>query len=134
MLTCLILGDSIAVGTSMYKPHCEVHAKVGINSSAWNKRWLTSSISADEIIISLGSNDWSASVTKHELTLLRSHIAPGKRVIWYIPAIKPNIRSVVESVALANGDGLIDLLSIPRGPDGIHPTGTGYRMLSKMTS
>jgi lysophospholipase L1-like esterase len=133
LLSCLVLGDSIAVGTQIYKPYCEVHAKVGINSYDWNRHWLTQDISADKVIISLGSNDWSANVTRRELEKLRSHIT-AKKVIWLIPAIKPVIRSVVESIALANGDGMIDLLSIPRGSDGIHPTATGYREIGRLTN
>jgi len=133
MLECLVLGDSIGVGIGMYKHHCEVHAKVSINSVNWNRRWLTQQISANKVIISLGSNDWSGPVTRHELELLRSHVTAGSRVTWIVPAIKPAIRAVVESIARANGDGMIDLLSIPRGPDGVHPTGAGYNMIAKLT-
>ena len=131
MLECLILGDSIAVGTGWAKPHCEVHAKVGINSSNWNRTWLTN-LSANKVIISLGANDWSPITTSHELTRLREHIT-AKRVIWLIPPNNPSIRNVVMSIAKANGDGTIDLLSIPRGPDHIHPTGAGYHMIANMT-
>ena len=132
MIECLILGDSIGVGIGMYKHGCEVHAKVGINSTAWNHRWLVNHISSDLVIISLGSNDWSATVTGHELELLRRHIT-ARRVIWIIPAIKPAIRSAVESIAHTNGDGTIDLLSVPRGPDHVHPTGTGYAWIANHT-
>lgn len=133
MVGCIIDGDSIAVGIGMYKHNCEVHAQVSINSSAWNRKYLVQHISSDLVIISLGSNDWSATVTGHELELLRSHIT-ARRVIWIIPAIKPTIRSVVESIAHTNGDGTIDLLSVPRGPDHVHPTGSGYDWIAKHTN
>ena len=130
MSDCAILGDSIAVGISMYMHHCTVEARVGINSIAWNRSFLVQNISADHVIISLGSNDWSPTLTRRALFVMRSHITAG-RVTWIIPAIKPDIRDVIERIALHNGDGMIDLLPLPRGPDHVHPTGTGYAMIAK---
>jgi len=132
MLECLVLGDSIAVGTSWYKPHCEVHAKVGINSRDWNRRWLTHTMSANKVIISLGSNDWNPNITREEIEKLRGSIK-ANRVIWLIPAIKPTIRQVVKDVAAKHGDGMIDLVNIPRGPDHVHPTRVGYHMIANRT-
>ena len=130
MVHCIVDGDSIGVGIGMYKHNCEVHAVTGINSLAWNRRFLVQNISADQVIISLGSNDWDAIITRRELVRLRYHITAGK-VTWIIPAIKPAIRAVVESIAHINGDGMIDLLSVPLSPDHVHPTGTGYAMIAK---
>ena len=134
MLSCLVLGDSIAVGTAMYKPHCELHAKVGINSLAWTQHYLTNDLGANKVIISLGSNDWNSGVTKHALETLRSNITSESKVIWLIPAIKPAIRTIVENIAHAHGDGMIDLLLVPRCSDHIHPTDAGYKLISHMTS
>ena len=38
MLECLIVGDSIAVGTAMARPECVSLSKGGINSSQWNRQ------------------------------------------------------------------------------------------------
>ena len=38
MIDCLIVGDSIAVGTHQFKPECVAYAKGGINSWQWNKQ------------------------------------------------------------------------------------------------
>ena len=129
-MTCLIVGDSIAMGIGMYDQHCATKAQTGISSIAWNHHWLVQNIDSDHVIISLGSNDWSASVTGHELNYLRDHITAA-RITWIIPAIKPAIRTVVETIANAHGDGKIDLLGIPLSPDHVHPTGAGYAMIVK---
>jgi hypothetical protein len=59
MLDCLIVGDSIAVGTAMARPECVAYAKGGWNSWQWNKDYLAkaSAQPARTIIISLGAND-----------------------------------------------------------------------------
>jgi len=129
MVSCEIIGDSIAAGIAMYKHNCEVHAQVGINSATWNRRWLVNNIAADHVIISLGSNDWDTTETRRALFVLRSHITAA-RVTWLIPAIKPDIRDVIERIALHNGDGMIDLIAFPRGTDHVHPTGAGYALIA----
>ena len=53
MLECLIVGDSIAVGTKMYMPQCELQGKGGINTWQFNKMY-PGSFYADTVIISLG--------------------------------------------------------------------------------
>ena len=40
MLDCLILGDSIAVGTHQFMPECRAYATGGLNSHQWNHRYL----------------------------------------------------------------------------------------------
>ena len=42
MLDCLILGDSIAVGTHQFKQECVAYAKGGINSQQYNKQYVNS--------------------------------------------------------------------------------------------
>ena len=37
MLECLIIGDSIAVGTAMARKECVSYARGGWNSWQWNK-------------------------------------------------------------------------------------------------
>jgi hypothetical protein len=39
MIDCLIVGDSIAVGTKMFMPQCELQGKGGINTWQFNTRF-----------------------------------------------------------------------------------------------
>ena len=57
MIDCLIVGDSIAVGTHQFKPDCVAYAKGGINSWQWNRKFGDKQLGANTVIISLGSND-----------------------------------------------------------------------------
>ncbi len=39
MIECLILGDSIAVGTAQARPECVSYATSGINTTQFNKKY-----------------------------------------------------------------------------------------------
>jgi hypothetical protein len=99
MLDCLIVGDSIAVGTHQFRPECAAYARGGWNSWQWNKDYLSSDLSAKTVIISLGSNDHKGVRTKAELQRLREKVGTGVRVFWILPAIKPEIQDIVRSIA-----------------------------------
>jgi len=126
MLECLILGDSIAVGTHMMKPECAMVAKGGINSWQFNKNY-SGEFFSNIVIISLGSNDHSGVKTKFELEKLRSRVLAKSRVVWIMPSIKPEIQEIVKQVAKANGDLIISTNKLQ--PDGIHPSWAGYKEL-----
>lgn len=130
MLECLILGDSIAVGTHQARPECAVYAKSGINSRDFVNRYIGKDLVASTVIISLGSNDHKGIKTKKELLDLRSQIL-AKKVYWILPAIKPEIQEIVENVANDYGDWIIKIPSI--SPDGIHPTTKGYKKIGEIT-
>jgi hypothetical protein len=57
MIDCLIIGDSIAVGTKMFRPDCVEYVKSGITSIGWNKKYGNNDLTANTVIISLGTND-----------------------------------------------------------------------------
>ena len=59
MLECMIIGDSIAVGTAMARPECVSYSRGGWNSWQWNKDYLevAKSKPTKTLIISLGAND-----------------------------------------------------------------------------
>jgi pyruvate/2-oxoacid:ferredoxin oxidoreductase alpha subunit len=97
MIDCLILGDSIAVGTHSAKPECEVHAQVGINSRNFNKKY-KNDFAAKIVAISLGSNDGKNIKTINELIELRNRVHADK-VYWILPANDSRIQEVVENVA-----------------------------------
>ena len=71
MLECLILGDSIAVGTHQFMPQCAIYAKGGWNTWQWNRDYLKNDLTANVVIISLGSNDHKHVNTEKELLTMR---------------------------------------------------------------
>ena len=134
MLECLILGDSIAVGTHQFRPECMALAKGGINSWQWRKNYLErdhgNNLVAETIIISLGSNDHTGVKTLEEISRIRLAVK-AKRVFWILPAIKPEIQVMIKEVALEFGDTVIPITRLQS--DGIHPSWAGYKDISKAT-
>lgn len=134
MLDCMIIGDSIAVGTAMHRPDCVSYSRGGWNSWQWNRDYLpvASSKPAKTLIISLGANDHQGVKTEQELRKMRSTVK-ADRVFWISPGKerKPVPQAAIEKIAQEYGD---IILSRPEGhmsADGIHPTGRGYKILGE---
>jgi lysophospholipase L1-like esterase len=136
MLECLIVGDSIAVGTATARPECVSFAKSGWNSWQWNKDYLlkASEKSAKTIIISLGANDHKGIKTEQELRQMRS-IIKGDRVFWIDPGQdrKPVPHDAIVRIAKEYGDTIISRPKNHMSADGVHPTGRGYKILGEQT-
>ena len=136
MLDCMIIGDSIAVGTAMARKECVSYAKGGWNSWQWNKDYLdkASSQSAQTVIISLGANDHAGVKTERELRKMREAIK-GKRVFWIDPGQdrKPVPHAAIVRIAAEYGDTILPRPKDHMSTDGIHPTGRGYRILAEKT-
>ena len=131
MLDCLVMGDSIAVGTHEFKKECAVIAKGGINSYQWvNNNIDKAPFEAKTVIISLGSNDHSGVNSFQELLAMRQKVE-AERVFWIMPAIKPEKQKIVENIAKHFGDTLVAIPELSK--DGIHPTYRGYRQLGELT-
>lgn len=136
MIECLILGDSIAVGTHMARPECVAYAKSGINSWQFNKKY-PQEFSGKVVVISLGSNDHKYIETKRELFELRERIQ-AEMVYWILPAGNAKtseipvvrIQEHVESIAEMYGDWIIRIPSLSK--DGIHPTSKGYKKIGEV--
>jgi hypothetical protein len=131
MMLCLILGDSIAVGTHTLMPECLMNARSGISSREFNRTFLEMPTVRDldyhKVIISLGSNDTASGNTRDELERLRGTVQ-GKAVYWIMPAIdKPVVQDAVLAVAAAYGDHIVRIKNV--SPDGVHPTGQGYQKI-----
>jgi lysophospholipase L1-like esterase len=130
MIECLILGDSIAVGTGLYRPECKVLVQQGITSKGWNMSNVKSKLEANTVVISLGSNDYAQIDSLEELTKLRKRVN-AEKVYWIMPAIKPNVQDIIENIAHQNGDWIIQIPYLSN--DGVHPTMQGYRKIAEIT-
>jgi lysophospholipase L1-like esterase len=136
MLDCMIIGDSIAVGTAIARPECVSYAKGGWNSWQWNKDYLSQSTTKpyETIIISLGANDHKGVKTEQELRKMREAIK-GKRVFWIDPGKdrKPIPHEAMTKIAKEYGDVVLLRPVGNMSADGIHPTGKGYKILAEQT-
>jgi hypothetical protein len=134
MLECLIVGDSIAVGTKMFAPkECVSYAHSGWNTWQWNKKWGNTPLDANVLVISLGTNDYKGIKTEAELRKMRSRVH-SKRVFWIIPPCnekfcKPTVNAIVQKIAHEYGDTIIGTKHVQ--PDHIHPSWSGYKELVK---
>lgn len=131
MLDCLILGDSIAVGTHKFKQECVAYAKGGINSSQYYKTYVLprqNDFGAEVVIISLGSNDAGVK-TYNELYKLREHVK-AQRVYWVLPnpAKFPRQADDVNLIAISFGDNVIKPTRYQE--DQVHPSWAGYKEIA----
>jgi hypothetical protein len=130
MLDCLVLGDSIAVGTHQFRQECVLVGKGGINSRQFNKNYAQKVEPADTVIISLGSNDHDGVNSFRELLAMRERVE-GKRVFWILPAIKPHIQDMVHIIAKNFGDTVLPITRLQ--PDKVHPSWAGYKEIALQT-
>ncbi len=138
MFDCLILGDSIAVGTHQQRPECVAYAKGGWNTWQWNRDYLKNDLTAKTVIISLGSNDHKYINTEAELLKLRNKVK-GSKVFWILPAgnLKASevniqyIQTLVRHIAEQYGDVVLPITRLQK--DGIHPSWAGYKELADKT-
>lgn len=129
MFDCLIIGDSIAVGTAAYRRDCSSIAKVGITSEQFNSQYRKID-PAKVTVISLGSNDGEAKTTKMTLELLRVRLGGNHRFfIWIIP--HGPAAQIVRDIANKYGDGAIERPPNKLEWDQIHPTAAGYQEIAK---
>lgn len=131
MIDCLILGDSIAVGTHAQRNECVAYAKGGWNTWQWNRDYLKNDLTAKTVIISLGSNDHKGVRTRAELQRIREKVGTNSRVFWILPAIKPEIQAIIKSMAEEYGDTVLPITRLQK--DGVHPSWAGYKELAEKT-
>jgi lysophospholipase L1-like esterase len=123
-MSCLIAGDSIAVGIAQHRPECAMNATVGITSRAFNSH--VGAIDADTVVISLGSND--SADPSAELSRLRAKVR-ARRVIWIVPAYRNS--DAIRRLARSHQDSILEIPSLTS--DHIHPTPSAYRALAGQT-
>lgn len=138
MLECMIIGDSIAVGTHTQRSECVSLSKGGINTWQWNKQFGNKDLSANTVIISLGSNDHKYIKTRHELEAMRARVKSA-RVFWILPHgnLKGSevpieqIQQTVKTIAQQYGDTVLPITRVSK--DNIHPSWAGYKELAEKT-
>ena len=132
----MILGDSIAVGLYHHVAPCESLSKGGWNTWQWNRDYLKYDLTAQTVIISLGSNDHKYIRTQEELEKLRAKVKAG-RVFWILPHGNlpaggvpiEEIQRIVKVVAALHGDTVVPITRVQS--DKIHPSWAGYKQLAK---
>jgi len=135
MLECLILGDSIAVGTQQFRQECALIGKGGINTAQWNRMYRSRDLTARNVIISLGTNDHAGVNTFRELMDMRMRV-DADHVFWILPPCndkfcKPAVNEVVELIARNFNDTVIGTKKLQT--DAIHPSWSGYQELGQKT-
>jgi lysophospholipase L1-like esterase len=136
MIDCLVLGDSIAVGLYQHVPQCQSLSKGGWNTYQWNRDYLKYDLTAETVIISLGSNDHKHVRTQAELEKLRDKITAG-RVFWILPhgnlpaggLTIEEVQRIIKLIAAQHGDTVIPIRRVQR--DNIHPSWEGYKQLAR---
>ena len=119
MLECLIIGDSIAVGTQMFYKECQLFGRGGINTWQWNRMYPSVLETANTAIISLGTNDHSGVNTRSELEKARQKIQ-AKKVYWVLPYGNleasrvpiTTIQRIVREIAAENNDTVLAIEGI----------------------
>jgi lysophospholipase L1-like esterase len=132
MIDCLIMGDSIAVGTHMFRKECVAYAQGGITSHGWDKKFGSNNLEANTVIISLSTNDWEKANTEDKLRTIRSKVK-ASRVFWIEPnnESKPLAVAHVRKVAAEYGDVIVPTTRWQ--PDKIHPSWAGYKNIAEKT-
>jgi len=131
MIECLIIGDSIAVGIHQVRPECVAYAKGGWNTWQWNKEFIKNDLSANTVIISLGTNDHIHVRTKAELQRIREKVGINSKVYWILPAIKHDVQLIIIQMAKEYGDVVLPINRLQ--PDKIHPSWAGYKEIANAT-
>lgn len=107
-------------------------ARTGITSGAWLQTYLPATqLAAGSVVISLGVNDDPSMDTAGNLRRLRSSLRASV-VTWLLPGMKEDVRRHVRDVARQFGDRVVDTTS-EVGPDHLHPSRDGYRVIAAWT-
>ena len=136
---CLILGDSIAVGTAQ-QARCMVAALNGISTKQWVRQFSATvepiASAFEVVLISLGSNDGKLPdpMTYQHLTRARKSVAQAKRVVWIAPGPQFPARAQVQAVAMTHGDVVYERPVEQLHGDSVHFTKVGYQRIAGVLS
>ena len=133
-MTCVFIGDSLAVGMAQHRPMCVNQAVVGRTTSQTVAHVRQVPANSQQVIISVGSNDRLDRSTPlrvwiDKFSSLRTAVR-AQIVVWILPNTSDLAREAIAIVAREHGDCVLD--SHPTvGADGVHPTAAGYRNLAR---
>ena len=121
-MSCLILGDSIALGLAaalgVNGTVCTVAARVGATSVELPRQIAQARPRGGNVILSVGTND--APRVDLEANLAGARMALGRaRVTWLLPYRRRSAYAITR-IAFRFGDAVIDLAALP-SRDHIHP-------------
>jgi lysophospholipase L1-like esterase len=126
-MSCLLAGDSIAVGLATAMPECQMRARSGITSTRYLQS-LAIPLAAQLVVISLGANDWHLATFDNLCALRR--LLTASRIVWLLPNIqRPGVRDAILRVAAMHGDSIVDTVPFV-GTDHVHPDGRGYAAIA----
>ena len=132
MIDCLIIGDSIAVGTHMFRPECAAYAQSGITSHGWDKKFGDNQLEANSVIISLSTNDWERANTEEKLRVIRNKVK-ANRVFWIEPNSESKPRAVDHVRTIAQEFNDVVIPTTRWQVDKIHPSWAGYKQIAEKT-
>lgn len=132
MIDCMIIGDSIAVGSHMFRKECVAHAKGGITSVGWLEKFKDVDLSAQTMIISLGTNDWDKGNTFVHLKQLREKVK-AKQVFWIAPNSESKPKALLDVQKIAKIYNDVVITTHHWQTDKIHPSWEGYKELMNKT-
>lgn len=131
--SCAYVGDSIALGAGISRQGkitgCSVLAKQGINARQWRNFYST--VQADRVLVSMGSNDKGANVHL-EIAAMRRAIT-AREVVWIAPGPQfAASRASVLWVAETFGDVVYERPYDDIAPDNVHFTRRGYDRIANV--
>ena len=130
MVTCAILGDSLAAGVAAVRSDCCSDTQVGITSTRYAAAHLMV-VTADIALVSLGVNDGAPSRKRAEnLFRLRAGVQ-SRQVYWMLPARPAATRALIHQLAHTFGDKLIETKGFT-GQDGLHLPASAYRTIASV--
>ena len=127
MLECAIIGDSIAVGVSLKDKTCYREAVGGISSKKFAEMYVKE-ITANQVLISIGSNDSANMNTYDNMKKIRSRVHASKKVVWLLSYNNKAAKEAAVRVAKENGDAVLEIKDVK---DKVHPTNAEYIRLGK---
>lgn len=140
----LLVGDSLAQGLAAPMGHLAKSAdvrfvadgRVSTKTTDWSfQPWLRQDLSQgpfDLVLVSLGTNDMKldnpALIGTHVDAIIALILATKANVAWVMPPKMPFPDGGVRGIIAKRNIPIFksDTIDIPRAPDGVHPTVSGY--------
>lgn len=129
MVDCAIIGDEITANVIYERSQCYTKVLESISSTNY-ALWAAMNISADHVLISLGTYDKSTVNTERNLIEIRKKLN-SKKVTWLLSSANQSANQIAKSVAERFGDQTIEIRPYV-GSDGVHLTQEGAKHIADM--